>query len=87
MLRLARRFGADEFGSAMAKYVRPNHVPTPDSTYSTVEHCTEHRRAQCCHSTIYVCVRVCVCVCVIHRPKNSGKLKDLDDTDAGGTLS
>ena len=30
MLRLARRFGADEFGSAMAKYVRPNHVQTGD---------------------------------------------------------
>ena len=30
VLRLARRFSADEFGTAMAKYVRQNHVQTGD---------------------------------------------------------
>jgi predicted kinase len=30
VLRLSRRFRADEFGSVMAKYVRPNHVQTGD---------------------------------------------------------
>lgn len=30
VLRLARRFSTDEFGIAMAKYVRQNHVQTGD---------------------------------------------------------